>query len=219
MTNWRTVTRSSVDLNGNVVPLTRMLVILSLEPDLIVAIADGFVFWRIAGASACRQTRHLIVVRRIEEKRDGVAFAAGAVDHTMRRRDEAAIRPAPEQLAGIHQEGIVDHRRVDPLTGSRAEREAGHLVRRQQRHERAVAVRSQAEFVFLGSRRLRRVVREAKREGRFSKSMGKPVRREVEGYGIDRQYRQGQALQRSAIGEARLAKARQGIGPLVASSE
>src|SRR5262245_54487762 len=100
-----------------------LVVVLLLVPDHVFGVGEGRIRRRIARSLAGWQTRHHVVRRAIEEERYGVTLAAGAVDHAVRRRQEAVVGPAPQHVAAVDQEMAVPRRCVDPLARAGADRQ------------------------------------------------------------------------------------------------
>ena len=77
----------------------------------------------------------------------------------MQRRAKAVVGPAREQVTHVDDETAFDRRRVDPcIVRDLAHLQAAHLVLPQERDAAVVSVRRDAELVFIGLRRLRRVI-------------------------------------------------------------
>src|SRR6266446_4437028 len=85
--------------------LGHVFVALRGEPQRIVAELDRWVFGRPFERLAARQALDHGVVVGIAEERHGVAQLAGDVAHAMRRRQEALVAPAVQDIAAIDDEG------------------------------------------------------------------------------------------------------------------
>ena len=99
-----------------------------------------------------------------------------------------------------------------------ADRQARHLVRRQQRHEARVGMRRNAELIVCDDI-LRRIVRHAQLVHRVRERLVEIVRRQFEREGVERHQFQRQGFQGIGIGRARFAKAGQIRRPLVGTNE
>src|SRR5262249_61730569 len=86
------------------------------EPGHILRVGYGLILGGIARAGAGGQAPHHMLCPAIKEIGDGVAARAGSIDHAMRRRQEAVVGPAAEQVTAVDEKRTLDRRRIDPAS-------------------------------------------------------------------------------------------------------
>ena len=174
---------------------------------------------RLARAHARRQAFDGRLDVRAVEERDRVAVRAGVVQHPVRRRQKAVVRPALHDVAEVDQEGARDHRRGEPLAAGEADREPGHVLSREHRDERVVGVGPLTELLLVVGL-LRRVVQEAQIDVRLvGEERPEVSRRHVERPREQGQYPLAQAFHGLEVADHRRPHRVVASGPLVSASE
>src|SRR5262245_5161981 len=86
------------------------------EPGHYLRLGYGLIPGGMPSARAGGQAPHHMLCPAIKEIRDGVAARAGSIDHAMRRRQEAVVGPAAEQVTAVDEKRTLDRRRIDPAS-------------------------------------------------------------------------------------------------------
>src|SRR5262249_6781378 len=183
--------------------------------DHIVGVIGRLVSGWPEGADTGRYGGDRPVDLGVAEKCERVALAASAVDRAVRRCEETVGGPAQQQLSAIDDKRVGYRWDVNPIAGLGAECQTRHVIGCEQGQETRIGMRRDAEFV-VRRLRLRRVVGRAQLVLEVGKGPIEVCGGQVERAGINAHQALHQPLQRVAIFDERVAKARQGLGPRLA---
>ena len=192
------------------------VVVVPVQPlHQVVAVAHRHMARRVGGIGAGRQAFDDLVHSRVEEIRQGIAVAAGAVDHAVRCRDIAVVGPARQHVGDVEHEGARQRRRVDPFSHARAHLQSAGIILRQQRDDAVVGVRRGAELFRIRLRRLRRIVQQAQEGGRLAKEAVERIGRHVQRHGDQPDHVARQRVDLAQVALDRRPEGRQPVRPLV----